>query len=751
LAKETTPRGGGSGKGANASNASNAANAGKRGDGHSKTQAPLDGKATGANGRAEGAGGNSRTQTPGTVALKTQGLPNTSGSPSTRPGPPGDGNAPATETLPAATATLTTGPSLLDPNGVPLDRRALTTDELTSIAQARRKLNLRAFIVSLSLLLVLITLFYSPLFDPVSGQPPRTISTVPLAEVQPYGVNTFLHKEVEDWKRDKTLERAQDMGAGWIRQQFPWAEIEYRQDPDNPFWDVKNNQNAWEKFDRIVDAAQRYNLRVIARIDNAPGWSHPLTSTLKSPPDTQHLPDFANFIRAFTERYQGRVAAIQVWNEPNLTGEWAVQDPAFKGTPGTRPVNPREYVELLKTAYEAAKSADPNVIVLAAPLAPNNENVGFRGHMNEIDYLQGMYDAGAQAYFDAMSANAYGKEFPPEDPPSRDKLNFRRVELLRGVMERNGDANKAVWFNEYGWNASPTDGRVDEETVRWGRVTSEQQADYTVRGIQYARGNWPWAGVFTIWYLRQVGDIPDTNSEYYFGLVSLDFNTLDTYKAVQKAAQGSEHVAMPGQWGPLSAPVQASTNWQLKLSPAVPGGMYIAPTNVGDKLEMQFKGTDVKLMLVPAASTGVVSGTAISARYYVTVDGSSDNVASDLPRDASGQAYIAMPGSGQATEVTVARGLGASFRTGQHTLQVRVGQDERAGAGSAGRTEKVAGLHAPVRQYVDLPGIGAVTVEAHSSYWLFIVVALVLLASIAFCAWALTRGGTWGPALPYGR
>jgi hypothetical protein len=163
---------------------------------------------------------------------------------------------------------------------------------------------------------------------------------------------------------------------------------------------------------------------------------------------------------------------------------------------------------------------------------------------------------------------------------------------------------------------------------------------------------------------------------------------------------------------------------------------------------MQFKGTDVKLMLVPPANTDVITGTALDSRYYVTVDGSSDNVASELPRDGSGRAYIDVLGGGQATEVTLVRGLGASFRTGQHTLRIKVGQDARA---AAGKSEKTAGLHAPARQYVDLPGIGAVTVEVHSSYWLFAAIALILLASIAFCAWALTRGGTWGPALPYGR
>ena len=33
-------------------------------------------------------------------------------------------------------------------------------------------------------------------------------------------------------------------------------------------------------------------------------------------------------------------------------------------------------------------------------------------------------------------------------------LNFRRVELLREIMVRNGDG-PAVWFNEYGGGASP--------------------------------------------------------------------------------------------------------------------------------------------------------------------------------------------------------------------------------------------------------------------------------------------------------
>ena len=273
------------------------------------------------------------------------------------------------------------------------------------------------------------------------------------------------------------------------------------------------------------------------------------------------------------------------------------------------------------------------MIILAAPLATTNDRLASTGNENEVDYLKAMYQAGAKPFFDAMSANAYGTAYAPEDPPSPGKYNFRRVEFQRQVMEANGDSAKAIWFNEYGWNASPADCC---SSFPWARVTPEQQADYTVRGIQYAEQNWPWAGVFTIWYLRQVGDIAPTQSEYYFGLVNPDFVKSAAYRSTQQAAQADEQVASAGQWSPLAAPVQAGPDWQLHLDTRVPGGIYVAPGSTAlsqkSSLNLTFQGTDVNLMLVPITNTASLTETTdLPARYYVTVDGSSANVVSQLP------------------------------------------------------------------------------------------------------------------------
>lgn len=339
---------------------------------------------------------------------------------------------------------------------------------------------------------------------------------IPDTDVTPYGANFFLEQEVEDWKRQRTLQMAQDAGLAWARQQFLWAEIE-----------PQRGQFVWDKYDGIVDLYEKYGLQIIARLDWPPHWSRADNSLPSAPPDD--LQDYAEFVGTFVEHYRGRIKYIQVWNEPNVWPNW-----------GNRPVDPEGYVELLCAAYKRAKESDPTVRVLSAPLAitlgQRHPEPGRWISMNELQFLEEMYKAGARGCFDIVSANAFGFDSPPEAPPGEGVLNFSRVLLLREVMEKNGDGGKAVWFLEYGWNASPEG--FSPEGLFWSRVSEEEQADYTVRGIELAREQWPWAGVFNIWYFRQVGNIPPDRSDYYFRMVDVDFTPRLVYKTVQAAALG---------------------------------------------------------------------------------------------------------------------------------------------------------------------------------------------------------------------
>ncbi len=342
---------------------------------------------------------------------------------------------------------------------------------------------------------------------------------IPHTDVNPWGTNVFLHKETEQWKIEKTLQMVRDAGIVWIKQHFPWEELEFKK---GYFYDTKWQKSAWEKFDRIVATAEKYGLKIVARLDRPPEWARYPGSKPSSPP--RDFNDYADFVQAFVEHYKGRIHYIQIWNEPNLNAEWY----------DNQPVSPAQYVQLLKLAYQRAKAVDPSIVVLSAPMAMTLENFPDRRNLNDLIYIEEMYEAGAKDYFDIMSANAYGLEYPPDAPAEPNVLNFQRVTLVRKIMEKYGDGDKPIWFDEYGWNAAPP--TMPPEKLIWRRVTPEQQAQWTVQGIELARTNWPWAGVFFIWYFRQPGDIPTDSAEYYFGMVDPDFTPRPVYYSVKEAA-----------------------------------------------------------------------------------------------------------------------------------------------------------------------------------------------------------------------
>jgi len=443
----------------------------------------------------------------------------------------------------------------------------------------------------------------------------HTARLIPNTDVNPYGANLFLDREVEEWKLRKTLQMAQEAGLGWVKQQFPWEEIEPVQKGE--FYDERARRGSWEKYDRIVDLCDEYGLQIIARLDRPPDWTREDNIYQERPPDD--LQDYGDFVHMFVDRYRGRIRYIQVWNEPNIFPEW-----------GNRPVDPAAYVDLLAVAYQRAKEADPNVYILSAPLAitqgqPHPEQ-GKWISMNDIQFLEEMYEAGARDYFDILSANAFGLGSPPEDPPQEGVLNFQRVLFLREVMERYGDGGKPIWFNEYGWNASPAD--FPEEQLVWKRVSEEEQADYTVRGIEHALENWPWAGVFNIWYFRQVGGISPDRSDYYFRMVDVDFTPRLVYHAVKKAAQAVLSPAGPGFYQETHPMVNVSGDWRAVAEPQASGKAQMLSDAPGSSVTLRFVGENVDL-IAPLGPEG--------GRLGVSLDG---HPVDDLPTNDDGQSYV---------------------------------------------------------------------------------------------------------------
>ena len=142
------------------------------------------------------------------------------------------------------------------------------------------------------------------------------------------------------------MQRAQELNMAWAKQQIEWSAYE-------PTAGAVN----WTPIDQMIEAMEAADVNILVSVASAPDWARDSSQEKGPPTDYQ---TFANFVGAMAERYEGRIQAYEIWNEQNLRREW--------NTP--RGISAASYVEMLRLAYTAIKSADPAAIVVTGGLAP---------------------------------------------------------------------------------------------------------------------------------------------------------------------------------------------------------------------------------------------------------------------------------------------------------------------------------------------------------------------------------------------
>jgi hypothetical protein len=321
------------------------------------------------------------------------------------------------------------------------------------------------------------------------------------------------------WKPDivqRDLALINEMGFSWVKQGFAWRDIE----------GIVKGQYDWYRPDLVVDAVEKAGLKLLIRLDQQPFWADPPDNQYMENQPPANYQDFGDFCGAVARRYRGRIAAYQVWNEPNLSREW-----------GERPPNPAEYTELLRVCYQAIKTADPAAVVVSAGLAPTGTQPPLA--MPDNDFLQGMYDAGAASYFDVLGLHAPGYKAPPETPPEEAATRkeygegrwfaFRHVEDMRAIMVANSDGHKQVAILEMGWTLDQVN-----PGYTWHAVDEQTQADYLVRAYQYAAEHWrPWIGLMTTVYIADSEWRPDVHEQWWWAIVLPDGTPRQAFYALR--------------------------------------------------------------------------------------------------------------------------------------------------------------------------------------------------------------------------
>ncbi len=410
------------------------------------------------------------------------------------------------------------------------------------------------------------------------------------------------------------LDHAVTLGVEWIRQPFIWSEIQ----PEPDRW-------TWDRWDRIISETRARNLQTFAVLNVAPDW-------VGDSPDPEA---FAAFATAVAERYGESLTYYQIWHNPNLADSWGGH------------ANPYLYTELLSRASEAIRAVDPEAKIVLGSLAPTVER-GDRNYAEDL-FLTMLYEAGAGDYFDVVSVQPYGFETGPYDRRvERDVLNFSRSILVREVLIAYGDAEKAVWSSDFGWNSKPESWPGPASI--WGSVDSETQADYTVKALARVDREWPWMGLMCVNSLQphnreSSSGTPDAEAHWGYALIGPKGVPRQVYGALQ-----DWYALDPGAvTGAYRADTDLATfegDWVLG-----PQGADIGKT--GDRVMLPFSGTGAAI---------TVRRGPYRAFFFVEVDGVPSP---DLPRDRDGRSYVVLYDP-LAVEATVPLVQGLPY--GEHTI-----------------------------------------------------------------------------------
>ena len=418
------------------------------------------------------------------------------------------------------------------------------------------------------------------------------------------------------------LSRMQAAQLTWVRQFFSWEKIE-----------PEPGQYDWGPWDAIVSAVDAFpQLELVAVLMNAP--EHASGSRIPSAPPHDPVA-FGSFAHAFAQRYGAAIDYYQIWDEPNLSSAWGQRDP-----------EPAHYLVLLRAAWQAIHSADPEATVIAAAPAPTVEQ-GPR-NLSDLVWLESLYALGAADWMDALAAKPYGFNSPPDERiVSEAHLNFSRMVALRELMVQHGDGHKALWASAWGWNSLPTDWNGPPSI--WGQVTAAQRSEWTLAALARAEREWPWLGGMILQHWQP--DAPPDDPLQGFGLLDASgqatplLNALAGRPAPAAAGNGLHPVSSPwAEFGGI---------WTFGDSGADFGWIN------DSQLQFDFVGEDVALL--------VREGDYV-AWLYSTVDGEPANA---LPRGPDGRAYLTLTSATRQPRLRLVT-LASNLAPGSHRLEISV-------------------------------------------------------------------------------
>ena len=222
----------------------------------------------------------------------------------------------------------------------------------------------------------------------------------------------------------------------------------------------------------VIDAVRARGMQIFLTVHQSPAWSRPGTgSEVKQyPADPNAIKPWLTFLAA---TYGAKLAAIEVWNEPNLEEFVGISDAYQRAV---------KYVPLLKAAHAAIKAGRPSLPVIFG--GPSQTDDGF---------VADCYDLGAKGRFDIMGVHPYqgNQTKAPESTDITGKARMTHMPAIIALMAAKGDGAKPIWWTEFGFSVHSNAGIPAGQVWLFGVPDDATSASYLSRSFHLAWQQWP--------------------------------------------------------------------------------------------------------------------------------------------------------------------------------------------------------------------------------------------------------------------
>jgi hypothetical protein len=293
----------------------------------------------------------------------------------------------------------------------------------------------------------------------------------------------------------RDLDAARRAGSNTVRTDVAWASLEVRGKGQISQWYLR-------RMDRLVARSSARRMKVIMTLWASPCWASSAPPSVKRGCNSEwnqesviyppaNPADYGDIARFITARYGTKLAALEIWNEPNLG-----IDMFFRAAN-----KPAAYASIVRAAYGPAKQGNPGVPVLAGALV-----------RPDVDFLRALYANGIKGFYDGFSIHPYGIE-----------LSTAKLTNFHNVQQANGDPTW-MWVTEFG---APTSLGAGWHVTEKGQARAIRRDFSTLDRLSYVEGA-------TLYALRDSGR---NRFDFIqnFGVLRANFSAKRGYSALRAA------------------------------------------------------------------------------------------------------------------------------------------------------------------------------------------------------------------------